>query len=290
MRTSGGFRLKDYSTARSEALAADEHNVHYSWATLVKGERKVPPALQTAEYQRVVRRRTGQYVRQSTRFEDLARNETIDRFLSSFKFLDKHNRPGQYTDVQHQDIGLVLQKRYAQLNWEMGAGKTLAGYGWASYRKQFNNVRNVYICSAAIAIHMTWEPFMKQHQERYVKVSRISDFDTIQPGDFVLLTAEMIIRYQRHIKDHLKRISRKAALVFDESDQITNHQTRLNQAMQSCFARLPYKLNTTGTSTRNHINELYPQLRLLYNNSVKSALHCPARVPGSHQEARGQKD
>ena len=280
VKTAYGFRWKGYSKATREKISSSQQAAYFSFTDLVANQGDAPggPWLTPADarnLQRVVGKRRRAYHRQNQSWNEMKQDAFIKDYLENFRFLDKNNQPGRLTDIQREDLGLVLQKRYAQLNWEMGAGKTVAGYAWACFREQYNHCRTVFVCSAAIAIHMTWEPFLEQHRRPFVKVKGISDFENIQAGDFVLLTSEMTIRYQRQIKTYLRRTARKAALIFDESDQITNYQTKINQAMQSCFGRLPYKLNTTGTSTRNHINELYPQLRLLYNNSINMRCTAP---------------
>ena len=44
--------------------------------------------------------------------------------------------------------------------------------------------------------------------------------------------------------------------------------------MLDCFRRCRYKLPMTGTSTRNNIVEFFPQLELMYNNSVNMISWC----------------
>ena len=62
--------------------------------------------------------------------------------------------------------------------------------------------------------------------------------------------------------------SRKIALVFDESDEISNANSIRTKVMLDCFRRCYIKLLTTGTITRNNISESAPQFELIYNNSV----------------------
>ena len=62
--------------------------------------------------------------------------------------------------------------------------------------------------------------------------------------------------------------SQKIMLVFDESDCITNPSSKRTKGILNCFRKAKYKICMTGTSTRNNICEIYPQLELLYNNSI----------------------
>jgi hypothetical protein len=57
-------------------------------------------------------------------------------------------------------------------------------------------------------------------------------------------------------------------LLVDESDELTNPHSQRSRAVLNCFRKARFKLLTTGTTTRNHIGELYTQLELLYNNST----------------------
>lgn len=76
------------------------------------------------------------------------------------------------------------------------------------------------------------------------------------------------------IKKYAKSICHKAVLIFDESDNISNQDSKRTKAVLNAFRRLKYKTLMTGTSTRNNIAEIYPQLELLYNNSVNMLSEC----------------
>lgn len=270
-----GFKLKAYSRKKKLEMSKMGLKTYWPFYDLVANEEEMPRQYQELpEVKKVLAKRRKSFQIQSQPFVDMKRNASLDKALSSFVFQGRGNKPANFNETQIHDLGLIFQKPYAQLNWEMGAGKTPSGYSWGIFRRDACRSKNIFICSAAIAIHMTWEPFMIQHQESFIKIKDRADFDKIKEGDFILLTSDMTIKYRRDIKKHLKKIGRKAALIFDESDEITNHATQINKSMQDCFSKLPYKINTTGTSTRNSIVELFPQLRLLYNNSAN--LMCTA--------------
>lgn len=46
---------------------------------------------------------------------------------------------------RNHDLNLVLQKRFALLNWQQGSGKTAAVYHRAKYLLKYRKVRNVII-------------------------------------------------------------------------------------------------------------------------------------------------
>lgn len=51
--------------------------------------------------------------------------------------------------------------------------------------------------------------------------------------------------------------------------------SKRTKAVLNAFRRLKYKTLMTGTSTRNNIAEIFPQLELLYNNSINMLSECP---------------
>lgn len=78
----------------------------------------------------------------------------------------------------------------------------------------------------------------------------------------------------KYIRKIVKFYSYKCGLIFDESDEITNHLSNKSRSVLSIFRKLKYKLLATGTTTRNNINELFSQLELLYNNSINFLCEC----------------
>jgi hypothetical protein len=84
----------------------------------------------------------------------------------------------------------------------------------------------------------------------------------------------MLTKLKRRLKRLMKEHSQNLCLLFDESDEITSTGAQRTKAALSIFRKLNYKLLTTGTTTRNNINELYPQMELLYNNSANMICYC----------------
>lgn len=177
-------------------------------------------------------------------------------------------------DIQKHDINLMLQKRYGLLQWEQGTGITLAGIAVGLYRMERQNIHHTWIVSSAISIRNNWDVVLPNYGLSYVFVQRLRDFERIRQGDFVLITLDRLNEYRKQIKKWIRLHSQKIQLVFDESDEITNPNSKRTKSVLDCFHRCRSKLLTTGTSTRNNISEFAPQLETLYNNSVNMMSWC----------------
>jgi hypothetical protein len=176
--------------------------------------------------------------------------------------------------MQKIDLGLLLQKRYAILAWEQGAGKSVAGIAWLNYWKKHYKV--AFILAPALAINLTWNERLSIYGFDHSILESVSDFEKIRPGQIVIISYERLIILQDFIKRFVKLAAYKIALLVDESDELTNAGSQRSLAALKCFRKAKLKLLTTGTTTRNTINELYTQLELVYNNST--AFRCWAEL------------
>lgn len=231
------------------------------------------PPQEYGQYVRMLRRKQRDYERETMPFSEMIERADISRYLEEFAIYDAENEelicPN---DTQKHDLNLILQKHYHLLQWEQGGGKTLAGIITGRYRMIYQGARNVWVVSTAISIKNNWDLVLPNysidgHPIPYRMIRRLSDLDAVQDGEFVIITLNMVSKYQKQIKRHIKQRNQKVCLVFDESDEITNPNSKRTKAMLSCFRRVQFKLEMTGTITRNNIAESAPQLELLYNNS-----------------------
>lgn len=242
-------------------------------------------------YARMIRRRQREYQIEQQVFAEMKEDKQISTWLNNFVLFDSENEEDiLLNDKQKRDINVTLQKRYSLLQWEQGSGKTLAGIATGLYRMQNGNADCTWVISPAISIKNNWDlvlPNYTQHDRKedwdtaledyglsYVMVNSLSDLERIKPGDFVLTTMNKLGKYQRQIKQWIRQHNQKVALVFDESDEMTNPYSIRSKATLNCFRRCKYKLLMTGTSTRNNISEFAPQLELAYNNSVNMISWC----------------
>lgn len=222
----------------------------------------------------MLRKKQREYQIEQQKFSDMTEDLAIASWLDSFTLYDSENDETIHlNDLQRHDINLLLQKRNALLQWEQGSGKTLAGIASAIYRMKNQNAYCTWVVSNAISIKNNWDIVLSNYGISYVLVNRLTDLERIRPGDFVIITLNMLSKYRRQIKNWMRQ-HKRIVLVFDESDEITNPSSRRTKAVLDVFRRVQWKLLMTGTSTRNNISEFAPQLELAYNNSFHMISWC----------------
>lgn len=221
------------------------------------------------QYARLIRRKQRDYERETKPFTEMEQDAEIAQFLDDFTVYDNENEEWIHlNNTQKHDLNLVLQKRYHLLQWEQGGGKTLAGISTGRYRMERQGARNVWVVSTAISIKNNWDLVFKNYgMTNYRMIKCLADLDKVQDGEFVIITLNMLTKYRKQIKRHIKMRNQNVCLVFDESDEMTNPDSKRTKAVLDCFRRVRFKLEMTGTVTRNNISECAPQLELLYNNS-----------------------
>ena len=278
VKTSYGFKLKQYAPRLLDKVphkAAGINDLVLGRAGLPVPERPTEKNMrQIRAAEKLIRKKRRQYEIQNRQFADMKPDQHLAEYLDRTTFINKDGDTCEFTTLQKHDLNLVLQKRYALLNWQQGSGKTAAVYHRAKYLLKSNKVRNVIILAPAIATNMTWIPFLTMNRERFRVVRNNADLETVPEGVFLILSTSMLGKLKRGLAGFVRRTSRKLCLVFDESDEITNPSSQRTRLILSLFRRLKYKILDTGTTTRNNIAELYSQFELLYNNSVNMICWC----------------
>ena len=278
VKTSYGFKLKQYAPRLLTGIRRRSANMN----DLVLGREHLPlPPEYTAKNKEQIRiakklieRKQHEYERQSQLFSEMTINPEIQNYLDNATFINKENEVCHFTNFQQHDLNLVFQKRYSLLNWQQGSGKTAAVYHYTKYLLKYGKVRNVFVLAPAIATNLTWESFLKINKEEYYVLRNYKDFRDAPEGVFLIVSISMLSKLKRELKKLIKLNSRKFCLIFDESDEITNPTSQRTKAALSIFRQLDYKILDTGTTTRNHITELYSQFELLYNNSINMICWC----------------
>ena len=278
VKTSYGFKLKQYAPRLLDKV---EHKAA-SINDLVLDCTIIPsPDIETKENRRqmniakrIIRKKKHLYDIQSRPFSDMETDDGFAEYLDNATFMNKDGEVCEFTQLQKHDLNLVLQKRYALLNWQQGSGKTAAVYHRAKYLLKYGKVRNAIIMAPAIATNMTWAPFLTVNKENYRMIRTYKDLEDVPRGIYLLLSTSMVGKLKRELMRFVKLTSRKLCLVFDESDEVTNPSSQRTKHILAVFRRLKYKILDTGTTTRNNIAELYSQFELLYNNSVNMTCRC----------------
>lgn len=264
IKQGGQFAYKGYSAKVRRQMADFQKQPVPVYRAILDNDLTAFPG-----YARLLRRKRAEYERQEQPFAAMTENPGITQWLAALTLYDtEKEKTIRLNEKQQHDINLVLQKRYAMLQWAQGSGKTLAGIAMGLYRMQRQNVHSTWVVSSAISIRNNWNVVLPNYRLPFVFVERLKDLERIRPGDFVLITLNKVREYQKQIMKKVKLLGRNIQLVLDESDEISNADSACCKAVLACFRRCRFKLLTTGTSTRNNISEFAPQLELLYNNSI----------------------
>lgn len=279
VKTSYGFKLKPYAPRLLDKVTHKAASIN----DLILGRAELPVPetvternrLQIRAAEKLIRRKQKQYEMQNLRFADMEEDVNLKEYLDRSTFINKDGEACEFTTLQKHDLNLVLQKRYALLNWQQGSGKTAAVYYRARFLLKFRKVRNAIILAPAIATNMTWIPFLSVNRERFRVIRAESDLTNVPEGMFLVVSTSMLGKLRRGLVRYVKQTSQKLCLVFDESDEITNPTSQRTRNILCIFRRLKYKILDTGTTTRNNIAELYSQFELLYNNSVNMVCWSP---------------
>jgi len=266
VKNSYGLMLKGYSRKNKLYLSKLNSTKEMSFNDMIM-QGNYP--FEDKTYYKLWKSKSLVYNKQSELFNDTTENNNIKLFLDDLVITDYENEEEiKLNDIQKLDTNKILQKQYGLLQWSQGSGKSLSGISNSLYRLKNTNIRNVFIVSTAIAINNTWDVILKNYKYDYIRINSLSDINNIQHGQMVLITLNMLCKYQKQIKKYIKKQSQRVMLILDESDSISSPNSKRTKAVLDCFRRVKYKTLMTGTSTRNNMSEVATQLELLYNNSV----------------------
>lgn len=249
VKTSYGFKLKPYAPRLLDKVTHKAASIND--LILRRAELPVPETvternrLQIRAAEKLIRRKQKQYEMQNLRFADMEEDVNLKEYLDRSTFINKDGEACEFTTLQKHDLNLVLQKRYALLNWQQGSGKTAAVYYRARFLLKFRKVRNAIILAPAIATNMTWIPFLSVNRERFRVIRAESDLTNVPEGMFLVVSTSMLGKLRRGLVRYVKQTSRKLCLVFDESDEITNPTSQRTRNILCIFRRLKYKILDT---------------------------------------------
>lgn len=281
VKTNYTYKLKAYAPHLLDDIPAKEREKPIYELTIACGGLPKPVAnmspnadRQYAQAMRLIRRKHRRYMQQETPILQMKQDKALAAYIDKLRFNNKDMEICEFTPLQKHDMNLLYRRRYSLLNWQQGSGKTAVAYHFGHYLRLQKRIRNTVVLAPAIAIELTWRPFLTREKKRFVHVKRPDDLNLVRPGMFIVISISMLGTLERAIKRFLRRCSHKIALIFDESDEITNDETLRTRRSLNLFRRAKFKMLATGTTTRNNIGELYGQFEMLYNNSVNMICRC----------------
>ena len=188
---------------------------------------KYPYPFEDEKYKKLIDKKIKDFQSDNRSFKEMEQDVSIQKFLDDFSITD-YNKNETYTltEKQKEDINKLLQKKYAFLQWEQGSGKTFAGIAQMIYRFRYNNIKNAFVISTAIAINNNWQECLEAYHYDYIRINSYSDIQKIKEGQIVLITLDMLNTLQKHIKKYIKMKSQKVMLVLDESDSISSQNSK----------------------------------------------------------------
>lgn len=230
---------------------------------------------QDSRYRKLIKSKRQAFENQTQKYDDFTSDADVLAFLRDFTIHDSLNECDiKLNDRQLMDTARILSKPYGIIQWEQGSGKTISAIAQHFYRIKHNNIFCSFVVSTAISVYNNWDVVLPFYGVDYMAVRTWEDVAKIKRGQMVLITLDMLIRLQRYIKRFVKMHGQKLFLLFDESDAITNIESKRSKAVKNCFRRLKFKTLLTGTLTRNNVNEFFSEYELLYNNSVNMLCLC----------------
>lgn len=273
VKTSYSFKLKAYAPKMLDDIKHCETSINdlvAGFGTLPDPSRWMTPKL-FAQYetaQKFIARKRRQYANQEQPFDKIGQDPRLASYIDRLQFFNKDMENCRFTPLQQFDMNRLFRKKYWLINWQQGSGKTAVVYHFAKYLRSQKRIRNAVVVAPAIAIELTWEPFLMRQKKRFIRATHPADLQDVKPGVFVLVSLSILDKLKKSFKQFMKVRSNKICLIFDESDEITNEDTLRTRTTLNIFRRSKFKALATGTTTRNNIAEQYSQIELLYNNSV----------------------
>ncbi|XZN14422.1 DEAD/DEAH box helicase (plasmid) [Clostridium perfringens] len=226
--------------------------------------------------EKTMRRKLREKNRQDIPFEEMEIDEDIDKWLSESQIYDYYKNEKIYLNKNQKEIvNKMLQKDRGYISAGMGSGKTLMGIHVALYREKNNNTKNTLCIAPSLAIHNTWKIVLESYKIPFKIINRLEDIKNIEKNEFILITFNMLCKYQKHLKKYLqKKINNNYQLVLDEADGICNINSSRTKATLNVCKKAKYKLLMSGTATRNDISEIYTSLKLMYGESLNFICNC----------------
>jgi len=264
VKTNYHIKLKGYSDNTRKYVQNVKNNIVGINDLVLNGY-----SFEDNKYLALKNKKSLEYNNQSMKFDDMILDNNIDKWLKELEI--KNYDTEEILKLNSEQLMMVnkqLQKKYGFIQSSMGTGKTVMSIAYSLYRKANNFTKNTLVVAPSLALNGTWADNLDSYNIKYTMIRKRSDIDNIKEGDYILVTFNMICKYQKYIKKYLRKISNKYCLIVDESDSICNLTSKRTKATLSVCKKAKYKLLLSGTMTRNNIVEAYTQFNLLYGSSI----------------------
>lgn len=274
VKTSKEIRYKAYSRKTKLELSKSKSK-NYSINELVYNKKlDIVP-----EYKKLIKKHIHKFEQQNIDFDKIKINKDINNFINNNKLYQ--STTGEYiefTKPQKEIVNKMLQKHYGYIQAEQGSGKTLMSLIMSEYRIQNNLVNKILVVAPSIAINGTWIDSLEDFgYNNYIVLNNISDIYKLYYNDnikFVLITFNMLTKFNKILKKYLKTINYKIFTILDEADNICNLNTKRYKSAISTTFKSKYKLAMSGTMDRNNITESFSQFEWLYGQSYNYICDC----------------
>jgi superfamily II DNA or RNA helicase len=266
------LKLKPYSGKMIRLLNNSTEQKEFNINQMVYFGEYLP---EDKKYSELINRKINEFKLQSLYFSDMELDDKIQTWLNEQYIYDRLEKDEKrLNDVQKEIVNKQLQKRYGYIQASQGSGKTLMSIFMALYRQKFQNTKFTFVVAPSIAINTTWKECLTNYQIPFTQIKRLSDIGKIKKHDFVIVTFNMLSKYQKQIKKFLKINSYNCMTILDEADNICNINNRFKAVMNVTY-KSKYKLALSGTMSRNFISESFTQFLWLYGSSYNFMNDCP---------------
>lgn len=226
--------------------------------------------------EKTMRKKIREKNRQDIPFEEMKIDKNIDKWLSESQVYNYDSEEEIYLNNEQKEmVNKMLQKQYGYIQSSQGTGKTLMGIHYALYREKNNNTKNTLCIAPSVAIYQTWEENLQSYRIPFRIIKTLQDIRDIEKNEFILITFNMLCKYQNHLKKYLqKKINNNYTLLVDEADSIARIESSRTKATLNVGKKARYKLLMSGTMCRNNIVESFTQMTLLYGESYNFICKC----------------
>jgi len=221
-------------------------------------------------------------------FLDSSRNYSNEAFEFTKAFYESLSPLGiKPNEKQMEAIAYHCEFPAAWPCWEKGVGKTLAALCIEAWKRKNDPSHKrkqaaTLIVSSSLCIKLQWLPTLKNlaafeqiHKTGNLPTNPVLPKTRTQilealktPKTTLLLTHHTLIQHKKLLSS-LRKHGKFTSVIVDESDEFSNKSSKRTRALLHVAKKIPNRILATGTPVRNHAQELYSQLELLFGSSFR---------------------